>query len=147
MPGQPFRCSLLIAPGKTSLAVGREFNVVRRIGIDEVVGLETQLLKVNVAEIPITQPGLILIKVICIRQPGRVRTEWNVECTASVEAAEAVEAGSIQVVKQLRCFAAGLLVDSDEIVEAFSVFVIDRFVIPGLNGYCEATLDLLVEVD
>src|SRR6266511_4022927 len=53
MSRQPLRGSDLIVPAKTSGAVGREFDVVRRVGVDEILVLDLECANVAIRKAPV----------------------------------------------------------------------------------------------
>jgi hypothetical protein len=75
-----------------------------------------------------------------------VRSEWHVEFTTLIEAAKSVEAGAVQIIKELRRFCALPAIFVDQFVEAFAVAIEGFLVILHLDCYLEALLQLSVKV-
>ena len=134
MPCEPPGRAHLVIPGESALRVVREIHVVRRISIDEIRSLEWNRFKVAHGEIPGPKHRAIAREVPRIRDL-LVRAERHVEPAGSVEAAQAVVAGSIQKVEQARRFGALALPCCQQLVEALPVLVEQRLIV--LERYCD----------
>jgi len=103
MPCQQLSRPNLIVPRKSARAVSREFHVVRWIGIDEIIILDREFGEVLVCERPAPEQfavGMKIRRVInCL-----VLTKRDVELATTIEAAQPVEAGAIEIIEELRRF-------------------------------------------
>src|SRR5262249_33677855 len=125
---EKLRRSHLIIPGKSAGAVGCKFDVVRRISVNEVRRVKRQLFKIYTCE----DPGS---KALAVRAEVRdvihrfILAEWDIEFAASIEAAKAVEAASIQKVEELRGVRIAHLAAANQFIEARTMFVEQIFVV------------------
>ena len=115
MAREPFRRSDLIVPGESALRIGCEVYIVGRIGVDEVIAGESDLLEIGVGEFPVLEGVLVLREIVCVTDAG-VLSERDVEFALAIEPAKAVEAGAIEVVEQCRAFRGVLLAIGDKLV-------------------------------
>ena len=136
----------LVIPGETAACVLREGDVVGRIRVHEVVGVQAQVLKVLTAKLPVGEDIRISDKVARVRDPI-VAAERHVELAAAVEAAESVVPGAIQVVEQRRDFDRPGLTGREQVVEAKSIRIERRRVILHLDPNRQAALQVTVKVD
>ena len=63
MPREPLRQSYLFIPAEVFLRVLRELNVIGRIGIDEIVGLERQLFEIHTHKVPLREGGGVFCEI------------------------------------------------------------------------------------
>ena len=125
MSRQPFRRSLLIFQEKPPWLYVVT-HVVRRIGIDKIVWLESQLLEVNGAKFRLSENSADTDRNCPHILGWWSKSKGHVECSAQVEPTEAVETGSIEIVEELGCFFADFLLKSDQLIEAFAMLVINH---------------------
>ena len=70
MTRQQSRCPLLIAPREPAARVLRELGVVRRIGIDEIIGFERKTLDIAGRERPLGERFAIGREIACVADAG-----------------------------------------------------------------------------
>src|SRR4029077_16068872 len=117
MFGQELGSSFLIFPGESASIVAGKFNVVGRIRINKIVLLNWQGCDIQVRESPLSQGLLIPVKIPWVID-GAVAAKWHIEFAATIETAESVKAGAIQIVKQLRSFRSFLLPLFDQFIKS-----------------------------
>src|SRR5205085_1562391 len=99
MPRQPLRRPDLFRPAEATLRVLAELDIVRRIGIHEVVAAQRKRLEVAVREFE-TREDLAVGGEVATVVDLLVLPERDVEFAVAVEAAQAVVAGAIEIVEQ-----------------------------------------------
>ncbi len=144
--GQPCGQPLLISPGETALRVLGELDIIRRVGVDEVVGPERERAKVASVQRPAGKQTPIGQEISAVAN-GCVAAIRRVERALTVEAAQPVVAGAIEVVEKFRCFLRAGLPMRDHLVEAFPIGVVDGAVVGHRQAGHEAVLHPLVEID
>src|SRR5438876_2300299 len=100
MSREPFRGANLFVPFETALRILSEFHVVRRIGVDKILGIERYCLEVNIRKLEPTENVDAIGKVTAVFEL-LVTPEGDIEAALLVEATEPVIGCSIQVVENL----------------------------------------------
>ncbi len=100
MVGQPGGKADLIVPTKAALSVLGKGDVVRRVGVDEIIGVQGQRLEILAREVPGGERRLIVREVGAIGD-GLVPPKRYIELTTAIKAAETVVAGAVEIVEQL----------------------------------------------
>src|SRR2546429_2438770 len=100
---QPFRSTYLFVPAEDFLRVLRELHVIRRVGINEISRAQRHRLKVPARKIPFGKHLAIFSEVADVVD-SLVVAKRNVEFATSVKPTEAIEVGSIQIIKEGRRF-------------------------------------------
>src|SRR5437667_9844236 len=77
----------------------------------------------------------------------RVSSKWNIEFPALVKTAETIKASPIQIIEELRGFAAFRAAVFDELVEACAVRIEKLLVVTRVNLHRKPAPQLRVEVD
>lgn len=144
--GKPFHEALLVRPMKAARRVLGEVDIIRRVSVDEITRLRSQVREVSQGELPGREQGRELGEVAPIVD-DLIPSEGDVEVALLVEAAEPVEASTVEVVEELCGFGRLGLLLRDELVEAGAVLVIDLSGVRGLDLDGEALLYLEVKVD
>ena len=143
---QPFGGSDLVLPGESALGIRGELDIVGRVGVDEISALDGNVLDVSAREHPVGEHVPIFGKIVLVAD-ALVAAEWDVELAGLIEAAQAVEAGPIEVVKKRGRFGGVLLAARDELVEPGAVPVEQPLVVLHRQVGLEAPLQPAVEVD
>src|ERR1700730_15798197 len=146
MPREPLGGSHLLVPAEPLFGVARELYIIRRIRVDEVIGLKCDRFKVGVHKIPIRKALTIGSAVPCVRDTG-VPPEGHVETAFAIEPAEPVVAGPIEVIEKRRRFLACSFSIGKELIEALAMSVVLPLVIRHHERGLEAALQPPVEVD
>src|SRR5829696_8534986 len=94
MRSQQLRSPLLICPRKTARAVSGELYIIRRIGVDEITGLDLKSLNVFVTKVPPAEDLSVISEIRRVIN-GFVSTKRNVEIPALIEATQAIETRAI----------------------------------------------------
>lgn len=136
----------LVVPAEAACRVLGEFDVVGRIGVDEVGGFSFEFLEVAALEGPLEEERFEFEEVFFVVD-GLVAPEGDVVETGLVEAAEPVEAGSIEEVEKLGCFCSFVLLGFYELVEAFALAVEQLRVVCHFDVEGEAGFKVAVEVE
>src|SRR5215510_723638 len=146
MLGEKFSRSLLVVPGKTARAVGREFNVIWRISVHKVAFLNRHFFHIDIREFPVPQYRRITceIRVVVNR---RVRSEGNIKLPAFVETAQSVKASAVEIVEQLRCLFALRPAVFAELIEPLAMPVEEFLFVAHLDALLKATLKMSIEVN
>jgi len=135
----------LIVPGKSTGAVGRELNVVWRIGVNEIFRLDWKLREVFVRELPPTKRIPVGVKIFRVVD-SLVLTERHVEFAVAIEAAQTVETSAVQIIKELRCLLRARRTVLDELIEARAMRVEKSAVVASIDLNRQATSHLPVEI-
>src|SRR5262249_24099688 len=123
-----------------------ELDIVRRVGVDEVVGFERNRGEVSRSKFPCGERLSIGVEVVRISDPV-VPSERDVEIAAAVEAAQAGVRRAIQVVEKSRRLASVTLAGSEERVEPLAVRVEDDSMVREACVDRETALHPLIKVD
>src|SRR2546428_13918227 len=132
MFGQPFGGLHLLVPTKAILGILREHNVVRRIGINEVVRAKLHLIKTLRCELPSREHGLILRKAAAIVD-RRVAPERNVELATAIETAAPVVGGGNQIIKKGSGFPRGRFSLAQEFLKSVPTLIEKDPILAHLN--------------
>ncbi len=146
VPGEPFGGSHLLLPAETLFRITRELNVIRRIRVDEVIGLKCDCFKVGVHKIPIRKALTIGSEVPRVRDV-RVPTEGHVKTAPAIEPAQPVVAGPIEVIEKRRRFLACGSSIGEELIEALAMGVVLALAVGHHERGLEAAPEPAVEVD
>jgi len=136
----------LIVPRKSTGTVGRELNIVWRIGIDEIVRLDREPSEILVRKSPPPKQVLVDVKVSCVINLF-VLAERHVELAVAIEAAQTVETSAVQVIKELRRFLRPSRTILDELVEARAMRVEKLSMVASIDLQRQPAADLPVEID
>lgn len=142
---KPLCRSHLIFPNEATRAVSREFDIVGRICIDKIVRLKLQQTDISTGESPILYGHLQHRKIVQVVD-RLVTAEGRVECAAVIEAAKAVEASAIQIIKKLRGFRIAVFSHAYESVKAFAMAIKKLLVVAHLKPDLQAALHLNVKI-
>lgn len=145
MRGEPFCGANLIFPVEAAGTVGSKFDIVRWIGIDEIIRFDWQVLKIITAEDPVFEDCLELRKVSKVSDRFML-TKWHVVFAGLIEAAESVEASSVEIVEKLRSLRALRFSFGDQFIETNAVTVETLRIIRHLDVYLQSSLQVTVEV-
>lgn len=145
MARKPFGKTNLIIPPEALLGIASELNIVGWIGVHEVVDRQGHSLEVTVGKVPIPQQRHVIQKVGRVRDP-LVPPEGDVELALPIEAAEAVIAGTVQVVEEFRGLSGVMCSTSYDRIKPFPVLIVDHGIVCDRHCYLEAASQPRVEV-
>src|SRR5437667_2689628 len=123
----------LIVPGKSTGAVGRELNIVWRIGINEIARLDRKPGEILVRKFPAPQQVLVDVKVSCVINLF-VLAERHVEFAVAIEATQTVKASAVQIIKELRRFLCPSRTILDELVKVRAMRVEKLSVVASIDS-------------
>lgn len=146
MPRQQLGCPDLIVPGKATGTVGRELDIVRRVGINKIVRLDRKFREILVREFPAPKQFFVSVKVSCVIDL-LILAEWHVEFAAAIEAAQTVETSTVQIIKKLRRFLCSSCTTRDELIETRAMRVEKPSVIASIDLQRQPATHLSVEID
>src|ERR1700730_5623154 len=119
VPGKPLGRSYLVFPTEALFGVAREFDIVWRIRVNEIVWLKCDRFKIRVHKIPIRTALTIGSEVSRVRDAG-VPTEGHVETAFAIDPAETVVASPIEVIEKRCRFLACIFSIDKELIEALA---------------------------
>ena len=143
---KPPGCSLLVFPSEAVFRVMRELDIVGRIGVYKIVALEGNGFHVRARERPVTEHVAVRREVARVTNTC-IPAKRHVEFARAVEPAQAVEARSIQIVEECRCFQTRAFSTRQERVETFPLLVEERFVVLHRNVKSQTLLKPSIEID
>lgn len=146
MSGKPVRETHLVVPGKSTGTIGREWHIIRRISVDEVVVRQFEVCKAAVRERPAVEGVAVGSKVPCVCDLP-IAAKWDVEVTFTVEAAETIVSGAIQVVEDARRLLRLGLPGVGKLVEALSLPIVEVAIVRHLDIDHQTALEPFVKVD
>src|SRR5579863_5930851 len=146
MTCQPFRRPYLLVPAISLARVLGELDVVRRVRINEIVGLDCNFGKIRIAETPSTENLAIGGEVAHIPDTG-VAPERHVETPAAIEAAEPVISGSIQVIEKRRGLFCIRMARVDQLIETFAMRIVVARRVYHRDRRGQPALEPFVKVD
>jgi|SRR5260370_12518070 len=143
---QQLGCAHLIVPRESTGAVGRELNIVWRIGIDEIVRLDRKPSEIFVRKFPAPKHLPVDVKVSYVIDL-LVLAERHVEFAVAIEAAQTVETSAVQKIKELRRFLRPSRTILDELVEARAMRVEKLWVVASIDSQRQTVAHLPVEIN
>src|SRR3974390_2916913 len=99
MSSEPHSRPLLFFPPENLLGILREFHVVWRIRVDKILRLQRHLFKIAAHKVPALQSFGIGAEITAIID-SCVTPKRNIKLPGPVEAAQAIETRSVQIIKQ-----------------------------------------------
>src|SRR5215213_7985498 len=144
MFSQPLRSAPLIVHRKPAGAVSRELDVIRRVGVNEILSFDLHLLDIDVREFPLLERLRVLREVRGVIDRF-VSSERNIKFAALIEAAKSVEARPIQIIEQFRRFIASRPAVLNELIESIAMLVEELLVVAHLDPESQAVLEMTVE--
>src|SRR5260370_25019998 len=131
---------LLLVPAELLLRILREFDVVGRVGIDEIARFEFQSLEVAGRKVPSLERRAVGGEV------GRVvdlaiATEGHVELALAVKAAKAATPAASEIVEKRGRLRALTVAGRDQAIEAFAMAIEKRLLVAHRNSGLEPALE------
>ena len=146
MAREPGRETLLVIPVEAVARKLAELDVVWRVGVDEVLRRYLDRLEITDGESP--SPERLDVRGEVSRVADRpIPSERYVELPASVEAAQPVVSGAVEVVEQLGRLAGPAPAAGHQAVEFVPVPVVELALVAHRNPGHEAALEVAIEVD
>src|SRR6266478_1505453 len=99
MASQPLRRPHLLIPPEHLLGVLGELDVIRRVGIDEIIRAQGNRLKIEIHEVP-TPKELLELEEVSLVGDLRVPSEGDIKSALPIEPTQTVVAGAVQIVEQ-----------------------------------------------
>src|SRR5712691_238556 len=146
VPSERFCRPLLIVPRESVFRILRKLDIVRRVGVHEVAAVQPHRFDVSGGERPISEHLAVRREVARVADPD-IPAERDIEFTGSVEAAQAVEPCSIEIVEERSRLPAVALTCRQQRVEAVPMSVENRLVILHREVDVQSLLQPAVEVD
>src|SRR5260370_15390427 len=135
-----------LVPAELLLRILREFDVVGRVGIDEIARFEFQSLEVASRKVPSLERRPVGGEV------GRVvdlaiAAEGHVELALAVEAAKAVIPGAIEIIEKRGRLRALAVAGRDQAIEAFAMAIEKPLLVAHRNSGLEPALEPSIKVN
>lgn len=144
--GQTLCGTLLVVPREATLRIRSKFDVVWRVGVDEIAGFKRDHFHVRIRECPILEQVPIGAEVARVGDPC-IATEWHVELPAAVESAKAIETRAVEIVKDRGGFLRVGLSNCEQRVESFAMGIEQVLVILHRHVNAKTLLEPSVKID
>src|SRR5258706_13767083 len=122
MPRQQFGQPYLVVPAKVFLRVLRKLDVIRRISVNKIAGLQRYLFEIRAHEVPVRECRDVLCEISFVDNLP-VPAEGNVELVLPIEPAQTVVTGAIQIIEKACRFLAVRFTLADDLIETLSLRV------------------------